>query len=43
MWWRNYSQTLSQKDKFGHISGSTVYTFILLVLLYAKLRAIEIN
>ena len=29
MWWCNYSQTLLQKIKIGHISGSTVYSLIL--------------
>ena len=29
MWWCNYSQTLLQKIKIGHISGPTVYSLIL--------------
>ena len=29
MWWCNYSQTLLQKIKIEHISGSTVYSLIL--------------
>ena len=38
MWWRNYSQNLSQKIKIEHISKSIVYkVFYSLFLLYDKL------
>ena len=38
MWWRNCSQTLFDKIKVEHITGSTVKSFIQFVYIVCKVE-----
>ena len=38
LWWRNCSQTLSDKIKVEHITGSTVKSFIQFVYIVCKVE-----